>query len=159
MTGSGSAALVPIQLLGLPVGVYQRASEHTDELLREFALLREDVVGQAPARLLAIVEDLVARFGAFTQGPTQVLQDAAARGQSEIDLEYRVPPAAREAAIELDRLLDESDDFCRAGDLLTLATPPESVAFRRWFLGQFVSQIDGRPATPWSAVMGRTAEG
>lgn len=151
--------MVVIRVLGMPIQVYQRASEHNDELLREFAFLRQDRSDQAPARLLALVDELGARFGAFAEGPTRALHDAAVRGESEIDLEYRVPSGAREAAIELERLLDETDDFCRSGDLLTLATPPESVAFRRWFLGQFVSQIDGQPATPWSSVVGKAAEG
>jgi hypothetical protein len=47
-------------------------------------------------------------------------------------------------------MLDEVDEFCRQGKhLLTLATPPELVAYRRWYLGEFIAQLAGRPATPW----------
>ena len=53
--------------------------------------------------------------------------------------------------MELTGLLEEADDYCRRGELLTLATPPELVAFRNWYLGQVVEQIDGRPPTPWAA--------
>lgn len=42
MAGDEAPALFPVHLVGLPVDVYQRASEHSDELLREFALIRED---------------------------------------------------------------------------------------------------------------------
>ncbi|MDP8936487.1 MAG: hypothetical protein M3O23_01920, partial [Actinomycetota bacterium] len=45
-----------------------------------------------------------------------------------------MPAEVGPAAAEFNRLLDEADEFCRAGDLLTLATPPDTAAFRRWFL-------------------------
>lgn len=151
--------LLPVQILGLPLDVYQRASEHNDELLREFALIREDDSDQVPARLLALVDELQARFGAFTEGPASRLQDAVARGDETIDLLYEVPAEAADAAIRLGTLLEEADDFCRSGELLTLATVPEGLAFRRWFLGEFVSQIAGRQPRPWSAVMEGTVDG
>jgi hypothetical protein len=31
-----------------------------------------------------------------------------------------------------------------------LATPPELVRYRQWYLGEFVRQLDGRPATSWA---------
>jgi hypothetical protein len=62
---------------------------------------------------------------------------------------YRVPLAAGEACVELNAMLDEADEFCREGDLLTLATPADQVAFRRWFLGEFVEQLGGGAPTPW----------
>ena len=47
-------------------------------------------------------------------------------------------------------MLEEADDYCRRGDhLLTLATPEEERRFRRWFIGEFVDQIEGKPPTPW----------
>lgn len=156
MTGS---PLFSVRILGLPLDVYQRASEHSDELLREFALVREDDSDHVPARLLALIDELNARFGAFTEGPRSTLQDALARGDRTIDLQYEVPAEAADAAIRLGALLDEADDFCRSGDLLTLATVPEGLAFRRWFLDEFVSQIGGRSPRPWSAAMDGAAEG
>ena len=150
MSGAG-ATLVPVHILGLPLEVYRRSAEHTDELLREFALIREDDSDHVPARLLALIGELNARFAGFTQAQTTALQEALARGDAEIDLHYEVPPEASEGAARLGRLLDEADEFCRAGDLLTLATLPEGVAFRRWFLGEFVLQVDGHPPRRWSA--------
>ena len=157
--GPAGTTLVPVHILGLPIDVYGRASEHNDELLREFALIREDRTDHVPSRLLTLIDQLQARFGAFTQGPTSVIHDALARGEATIDLRYDVPAEAGQAALHLAGLLDEADDFCRAGDLLTLAANAEAVAFRRWFLEEFVRQIDGRPPRPWSAVMEGRAEG
>jgi len=31
----------------------------------------------------------------------------------------------------------------------TLATPPEYLAFREWFFGEIVRQLDGNPPIPW----------
>lgn len=66
---------------------------------------------------------------------------------------------AAEGAARLESLLDEADEFCRAGDLLTLAATGEGVAFRRWFLHEFVRQIDGRPPRAWSSVREGAADG
>lgn len=127
--------------------------------MREFALIWQDGSDHVPARLLALTEELRARFGAFTAGPSSALQDAADRGVATIDLTHDVPAQVADAAIQLERLLDEADAFCRAGDLLTLATEPEGLAFRRWFLEEFARQIDGLPARPWSEVTGGPVTG
>ena len=150
--------VVEVRLLNLSLTAYRRTSEHHDELLREFALISEarrgsadSTAGQAdvPDRLLALIADLTARFSAFTSEPTAALRDALDRGDEHVDLVYRVPVDAGPAAAQFDRLLDEADEFCRAGDLLTLATPPDEATFRRWFLQEFVAQSAGAPPTPW----------
>ena len=151
--------LVRVSILGMPLDVMQRSSEHSDELLREFALIREEGSDHVPARLLALIEELRGRFGSFSEGPRQAMQEAFERGDETIDLHYEVPPAVAAAARQLGALLDEADEFCRAGDLLTLATPPDGVAFRRWYLEEFERQIDGHPPRPWSTVSGTAVPG
>ena len=131
----------------------QQSAEHTDELLREFALLRGERTDHVPARLLTLIDEVRARFGAFSEGPRQLMQEAQARGETEIDLHYELPPEAGAAARRLGALFDEADEFCRSGDLLTLATPPQGVAFRRWYLDEFQRQIDGHPPRRWGALM------
>ncbi len=55
--------------------------------------------------------------------------------------------------------MDEADDYCRAGQhLLTLVTPPEALAFRRWYLGEFVRQIAGEQPRPWTDWRAENAE-
>ncbi len=67
------------------------------------------------------------------------------------DLVFRVPPQAAEAATNLDAMLDEANTYCGAGThLLTLATPPDLVRFRKWYLGEFVGQLAGRPPIAWA---------
>ncbi len=150
--------LVEVRIVGLPLAVYQHSSEHHDELRREFALIAtgEDSATEAaattsvPTRLLTLIDALQARFGTFAAQPTETLQRALERGDEQVDVAYRVPPEVKEAAWELDALLDEADEFCRQGEhLLTLATPAPVAAFRRWFLSEFPAQIDGAAPTSW----------
>ena len=146
--------LVEVRLLRLPLAVWQRTQEHVDGLLREFALIAQDDEAKAatPGRLLALVQQLSAGFGGFSETQRIEMEEALARGETEIDLTYRVPPAAAGAARQLGDMLDEADAYCRRGDhLLTLATPEEELRFRRWYISEFVDQLGGAPPTPWSS--------
>ena len=144
--------LVEVRLLRLPLQVWQRTQEHVDGLLREFALIAQDEEAKlaTPGRLLALVQHLTAGFGGFSETQRIAMEEALARGDTEIDLTYQLPPAAAGAAQQLGDMLDEADEYCRRGDhLLTLASPPEELRFRRWFISEFVDQIRGAPPTPW----------
>jgi hypothetical protein len=147
--------LVDVAVLRLPVQVWLRAQEQSDALMREFALIAGEAAGPAgehhvPKRLLDLVQQLNAGYSAFTQEQERQLDAAANEGREQIDLHYRVPRAAGPAALELGRLLDLADEYCREGrHLLTLAAPEELVRFRWWFLEQFVDQAAGRPAVAW----------
>jgi hypothetical protein len=151
--------LATVRIVGLPLDVFQRVSEHNDELLREFALIREDNSEHVPTRLLSLIEELNVRFGAFASGPRNAIEEALGRGDTTIDLLYEVPADAAEGAQRLASLLDEADAFCRSGDLLTLATVPEGLAFRRWFLEEFVLQVGGAAPRAWSTYLEATASG
>ena len=144
--------LVVVELLGLPLAVLNRASDHNLTLVRELALVHTaDESGAAPARLLWLSQHLDQRYAAFNTAPRQRLQKALAGDETHVDVHYEVPAHAAVAAAELGEALDEVDDYCRNGDLLTLVTPPEALSFRRWLLGEFVAQIQhGATPTPWS---------
>lgn len=121
-------------------------------LNREFALIRavqadEDSV---PRQLNQLSQELDGRFRGFTGEAEALLSAALERGDASIDLAYEVPADAADASQRLGDLLDAADAYCRAGEyLITLATPNDALAYRRWFLGQFIDQIGGRPPTPW----------
>jgi hypothetical protein len=156
MSAAGDDRLVEVRLVGLPVDVHRAASEHSDEVTREFQLVALDP-STAPARLIALGDELRERFSAFTTGPSEALAAAVERGDSTIDLVYRVPESAADAARDLMTVLDEVDDYCEAGGMLTLATPPTGRLYRRWFLEAFIDQIGGAPPTPWAEFAGRAS--
>lgn len=151
-----SDQLRDVWLVGFPLAVYLRAQEHADGLIREFSLIAQHrAAGNAvdvPKRLLSIVNELSAQYGGLSDAPEAKRDDAIERGEHIVDLHYRVPEAVASACIHLGDIFDEADEYCRAGrHLLSLATPPESLEFRRWFLGEFVNQIAGAAPTPWLA--------
>jgi hypothetical protein len=149
--------LHPVELLRLPIAVHARSQEHSAELIREMYLIAQQLHDEPaateralPARLLALVDELGQQFAGFTTANDLLLTEAIDSGATEIDLVYELPFAAAEAAQHLSNIFDEADEFCRAGrHLLTLATPPDLVAYRRWFLTQIIDQLGGRPAVSW----------
>lgn len=152
-----------VRLLRLPVQVWAASQEHHDELLREFTLMtagwaEADVdAADVPLRLLRLVERLTASFAGSADQQRQVLFAAAARGEQEIpEIAYALPPAAGPATVELERMLDEVDAYCSAGQhLLTLATPDELRLFRRWYLRQVREQLEGAAPEPWPDFVAR----
>ena len=140
-----------VRLLHFPLQVWQRSADHHQELMREFTLmaLRPDLSRDVPGRLRDLIDRVQERYGGFTEMPTAERTAAVAAGRDFTDLTYVVPESSRQFARELSELLDEADEFCRQGNLLTLAAPPESVAFRHWFFDEFCRQIDGLPPRPW----------
>ncbi len=137
----------------MPVDLWQRAREHTDELMREFALILSQPGSSdhdVPRRLTALIAELSRDYGGFGEANAQLLEQASDAGMSRVDLVYDFPPDAGPAIAHLNDLMDEADEYCRRGQhLLTLATPADQVAFRRWFLDEFVRQTQGQPPIPW----------
>lgn len=150
--------LVTVQLLNFPVRVYERASEHSDELMREFALLAlrppTDRPGHAvPQRLLELVDLLGRQYGSFGQESDAIRDAASARGDASVDLSYVVPRALAPSMSTLNELLEEADAFCEAEELLTLAATPLERRFRRWFIEQFTQQAAGAAPVAWDGPM------
>jgi hypothetical protein len=164
MTASpGGEELVTVVMRGLPVALHARASEHGQELQREFTLLHLQLEQQAaagspvraaerdvPRRLIELVDVLQGRYAGYTTEQEDQLEAAVEQGLESIDLTFQVPPDAAAASVDLAAILDEADAYCREGrHLLTLATPPEALAYRQWYLQQFIDQIAGRPPQSW----------
>ncbi|CAA9345177.1 MAG: hypothetical protein AVDCRST_MAG16-1977, partial [uncultured Frankineae bacterium] len=156
-----------IRMLQMPVQVWAAAQEHHDELMREFALLsagQEEADVQAapvPRRLMRLIHQLTTRFAGTADAQREQLFAAAAQGQEVIEeLVYFLPPAAGPATVELARMLEEADEYCRSGQhLLTLQTPDEVRLFREWYLGQMREQIDGAAPVPWPDHLERARAG
>jgi stage II sporulation protein AA (anti-sigma F factor antagonist) len=141
--------LVPVRILGLPVPLYRKAAEHQDALRRELSLLRYSDT-EPPAQLFALSDELHERFSGFGERPQQAIQDALDANLDTVDLDYDIPADAADASRRLGQILDEVDAFCAAGEhLVTLTTPPDALAFRRWFLGEFIDQISGAAPVAW----------
>jgi hypothetical protein len=155
-----AVGLVEVRVVEMPLDVYARSTQHWDELMREFALISLDSdrgeeahARPLPRRLNALIDELTHNFSAFTANTEADRDEALARGERTIDLAYALPAGVADGARRLGAILEEVDDYCRAGKhLITLATPPESLAFRQWYLEEFIEQIETRrEPRPWSA--------
>ncbi len=134
-----------VTLADLPVQTFLDLQRHIDDMLREFALIALDQEGgggdAVPALLLAIIGDWRSRF----RGPRALvldqLHEAADRGEERVAITVTMPVAAAAAFEEATATFEAADEFCRSGDLLTLATNPEVAAFRRWLCDEVVAQL------------------
>ena len=163
MSAPDDDQLVQVHLLQLPVRLAARAQEQFQELLREFTLIATDgsTPGDepVPARLLQLVDVLTQQYGGMNTEAEDRLEDAIARRRTVIeDHVLDVPKAAGPGAQALGDIIDEADEYCRSGQhLLTLAALPEVVAYRRWYLGEVVSQLAGGAPVPWPQHTAATA--
>lgn len=149
----GQAAVYDVRLIGVPVALWAASRQHSDELMREFALVSETAETEpasVPARLSRLVHEVRQRYGMITSSARDVLASAAEEGAESVDLEFEAPAEVSDWARHLLESLDEADDYCRAGrHLLTLTSPGEVRTFRHWYLGEFIAQIGGAEPTPW----------
>ena len=155
MSATQDLRIVEVHLLQVPVPLWAKAQQLTDELLREFALAASQAddaeAHHLPARLTRLIESLTTQFDGVSTEQEQQLFAAAAAGQDVIeDLAFQVPAIAAPASKHLGDMLDEADVYCREGQhLLTLAAPDDVVRFRRWYLWSFIAQIEGSAPVAW----------
>jgi anti-sigma regulatory factor (Ser/Thr protein kinase) len=147
------SSLVEVRLLRFPLVVFHRARLHHDELIREFTLLALQDGGvdaaTVPKRLVELIEILGRRYRPTAERGHVLRDEAAARGDLSIDLTYHVPAAVRATLLDLHALMEDADLLAEQGELLTV--PPSDLVrdFRRWYIAQFLDQMDGKPPSPW----------
>jgi hypothetical protein len=147
--------LADVVLLGVPLELRARSQEHSDELVREMTLIalqiREGDGDALPVRLTELAAEVQLTYGAFSAPADARLDAAAARGETVVPrTTYTVPRAAGPFARHLIEVLEETDEFCRAGSyLLALASPPDIHAYRVWALTEFERQIAGGQPLSW----------
>lgn len=147
-----STEMVTIRLIDFPIGLANRAGRHYEAIQREFALIHfsdDATKASVPARLLEVAERTRAALASGEIIDRDQVATSIEQGVGSITVDLRMPRVAGEAMAALVDLLVEADDFCREGDLITVAMPEDCRQFREWFLGEFVRQIDGEPPTPW----------
>jgi len=144
--------LVTVRFLQFPIDIQARAAERNDALMREFALMRTTQPDDSvPNRLNALVDRLSGRFSGFGDALRADIEAARQRGDTRVDLAFSVPAAVGEAAREYNEMLDEVNEYCRAGrHLVTLQETPDILALRRWFLREITEQVGGAPPVPFT---------
>jgi hypothetical protein len=154
MTDDADPVLGEVTLLDIPLDLRQRAQQHSDELVREMALVAMQISegdgGDLPVRLTQLVAEVQETYGAFSEQPDAELERATTRGDASARVTYHVPVSVGPFAQHLIDILEEADGFCRQGSyLLALASPPDIHAYRIWALREFDRQLAGQSPTPW----------
>jgi serine phosphatase RsbU (regulator of sigma subunit)/anti-sigma regulatory factor (Ser/Thr protein kinase) len=140
-----SAALYTIELGDVPTDLLLEAKAHVDNLVREFALAARQTGAEAdasvPAELAHLVEAVVDGFAEARQAIRRQALEASARGDDRTRLVLSLPASAADAGEAYLAALEEADTYARAARLLTLETPPQHLAFRRWYVESLVTQL------------------
>lgn len=145
--------MVSIKLVNFPIALANRAGRHYEAIQREFALIHfsDDATrASVPTRLLELAERTRNELASGEIIDRDQLRTAVEGGAEQVTINLRVPRLTGESMAALAELLVEADDFCREGDLITVAMPPDCRAFREWFLSEFVRQIADEQPTPWN---------
>jgi hypothetical protein len=158
MASDAKTDLRTIALVGFPLDLFARARQHNEALLREFAFLVDGGGDNTdiPRQLLDVVGRVRVRAAGLNAGALAMVETAMARGDETGDFEFVIPVSIAASTREFASLLDQVDAYCAAGDLLTLAAPPELRRFRDWYLGEITGQVEGRPPIAWCDYTGET---
>ena len=108
------------------------------------------LLGRPEASRAAGVQPRPHGHAGFTEEQERRIEQGIAAGQEQLEeLVFGVPASIVESVAELDAVLDEADQWCRQDQMLVLATPPDLVAYRRWYLEEFRRQVAGESPRPW----------
>ena len=147
--------LVEVRLLGLPVPLRERSTQHGEELVREMTLMvaqqRDAGSPTIPQRLVGLAADVRSTYGMFTQHANTQMDAAAEAGIAVIEeIVYHVPAHVAATCEHILAVISEVDEYCREGRyLLALATPPDVWDYQQWILGEFIGQVRGGQPTSW----------
>jgi anti-sigma regulatory factor (Ser/Thr protein kinase) len=142
-----------VRFVGVPVEGYLELQAHNDALFRELELISIELEGDDDAGVAAPLADLVdqlyRRFRGQRDSYRDVVAAAQARGERTVELETTLPPAAAAAARSYLELLEQADELCRDGTLLTPAPSAAVRRLRRWFVEEMAAQLlDGAAPSP-----------
>lgn len=141
-------------LLDLPLRLWAQSQQHSDEVLREFALMLEgERSGQTelhvPRALLELADMFTQQFGPLLDQVTAAREEALLAGRDRMDSVVLMPPGTPALVERVRRVLDDVDEFCRSGDLLTLERSELSRRLFDWTCEQVIRQYEGGQPTPW----------
>ncbi|EIV92330.1 SpoIIE family protein phosphatase [Frankia sp. QA3] len=148
LSASGQPTSSPghlVRLGDVPTDLLLAAKHHVDGLVREFALAASGAASGAsaavPERLAELLGTVTTRFTGPRQAIKRQALAASSAGRPRTPLELVLPLSTATDAEQYLAALEEIEDYARAARLLTVESPPQHVAFRRWYIGSLVEQL------------------
>jgi serine phosphatase RsbU (regulator of sigma subunit)/anti-sigma regulatory factor (Ser/Thr protein kinase) len=134
-----------IRLGDVPTDLLIAAKAHVDNIAREFHLAAQGAASGTGKALHGPLAELVHTVvHRFTDARASIKRQAVAavgRGDDRTELILTLPASSADAGEAYLAALDEADEWARAARLLTLETPPQHRAFRRWYVESLVAQL------------------
>lgn len=145
---------LPVAVLrDYPLRLWVEQNEYFEGLLREYRLLLEGEVASperaTPRRLVELATELADRFSGLLQTLSSERQRAVDEGRDRMDSRVPLSPSLPDVLAHVRAVLEESDEYCRQGRLLSLPRSPELLAFATWTVEELVAQHAGAEPTPW----------
>lgn len=138
--------MATVVLQSFPARLFYAWEEHSDALLREYALVA------GPDHPYSLAD--VARARAARLVVSQVVRYEEGEGERPATASYQLtlPPGVDAADFSmLQAVLEAANDMARGGTFLTLPSLPEILALRNWVCEQVVRQTSGEEPTAWEA--------
>jgi hypothetical protein len=144
-----------VRLVDVPVALFRAAEQHTNDLLREVALMaaaRPDLeAGHLFSEMLSTADAYAHRPAEVRECIAESVALAIGAGWETVTVEVEADDAAAEGAWAWEELLRRFDAMSRDGQLLTLPADAELTAYRAWYVRELVEQVrTGRSPTGWS---------
>lgn len=141
--------LMPLQLLGVPAGLFGEMRRIHFEVRRELRLLATTDAEDYP--LATLITELCVQADRERRASVGIerLDRAIADGEDLVDLDYMVPTSAPATMARARGLLDEVYSVFSREHLLALRPPEVIVDLQTWYFTEFERQGRGKDPLPW----------
>lgn len=145
-----------VLLRDVPAASFVALNLHIDQLLHELQILAAGR-GWHPAsvneRMATLITKAVGRYSAARSSAWRQAEEATRHDRPRLDITVQLPTEAAMASVELLTVLEDADELCASGELLTLPVTDEMWALRRWVTEQMWDQL--RSGEPYPGPWGR----
>ena len=141
-------------LRDFPLRLWTRSRQHSDEVMREFTLMLDgERSGQTsldtPQALVDLAAMVTTQYGPLLDRLYAGREAALAQGLDRMDSEMPLVPGTPELLGRIRQVMDDVDEYCRSGELLTLERSEVDRRLFDWTLSELVAQYGGAGPTPW----------
>lgn len=153
-----------VRLVDVPVALFRAFERHTNDLLREVALMAaarvELETGDLFSELLATADAYAHRPAAIGNRIVEAVVVAERAGWDSVSVDFPADSTAADGVLAWDELLRRFDTMSRNEELLTLPADPALLAFRAWYVSEIVEQVrTGREPVAWADTRDRSLAG
>lgn len=136
-----------VVLPSVPVRAFLQSQDHQHDLVRELKLIdigeRFAIAStRVPAELGVLIEAILGRYADVRSVTRDQAVAALAENEDTVDLVVPIVPGMAADLQEWLTLLEEADQLCDRGLLLTVGPPADVRRLRRWYVEALLAEID-----------------